>query len=43
VYDVVKNVDWANVGISGDTAEFAVESIRTWWYEMGKLIYSNAQ
>jgi len=43
VYDVVKNVGWVNVGISGDTAEFAVESIRTWWYEMGKLIYSNAR
>lgn len=39
VYDVIKNIGWVNVGISGDTAEFAVESIRKWWYEMGKQIY----
>ena len=28
VYDVGKNEGWVNVGISADTAEFAVESIR---------------
>jgi hypothetical protein len=28
VYDVGKNIGWVNVGISSDTAEFAVESIR---------------
>ncbi len=43
VYDVVKNIGWVNVGISSDTAEFAVESIRTWWYKMGKQIYQKAE
>jgi hypothetical protein len=43
VYDVVKNIGWVNVGISSDTAEFAVESIRTWWHKMGKQIYQKAK
>ena len=42
VYDVTKNTGWVSVGISSDTAEFAVESIRQWWYEMGQEIYKNA-
>ncbi len=42
VYDVTENKGWVSVGISSDTAEFAVESIRRWWYEMGKKIYKNA-
>jgi hypothetical protein len=31
-----------NVGISHDTAEFAVESIRRWWKRMGQLRYPKA-
>lgn len=27
------------MGLSSDTAEFAVNSIRAWWYEMGESIY----
>jgi hypothetical protein len=42
VYDMGENKAWVSVGISSDTAEFAVQSIRTWWYEMGKDIYANA-
>ena len=42
VYDVTDNVGWVSVGISSDTAEFAVQSIRNWWYEMGKESYSDA-
>lgn len=40
VYDISKNEGWVNVGISSDTAEFAVNTIRTWWYEMGQEYYS---
>ena len=36
VYDLTANEGWVNVGISHDTAEFAVESIRRWWYRMGR-------
>ena len=31
-----------SVGISHDTGEFAVESIRTWWREMGAPLYPHA-
>jgi len=42
VYDVTHNKGWVNVGISSDTAQFSVESIRTWWYDMGKSMYTEA-
>ena len=42
VYDLNKNEAWVSVGISHDTAEFAVETIRTWWKEMGAPKYPNA-
>ena len=42
IYDIMKNEGFVNVGISSDTAEFAVESIKRWWYEMGMSIYPNA-
>lgn len=35
VYDIGDNSAWVSVGISSDTAEFAVETIRRWWNEMG--------
>lgn len=35
VYDVSNNEGYVNVGISSDTAVFAVNSIRNWWYYMG--------
>lgn len=43
VYDVTQNNGWVSVGISHDTAEFAVESIRNWWKEMGQGTYPNAK
>lgn len=39
VYDIAKNEGWVSVGISKDTAAFAVNSIRTWWQQMGKEQY----
>ena len=42
IYDIGKNKGWVSVGISADTAEFAVNSIRTWWYKMGKALYPSA-
>lgn len=43
VYDLWLNQGWVNVGIDHDTAEFAVESIRRWWYEMGLPLYPDAK
>jgi Rhodopirellula transposase DDE domain len=42
IFDVFQNNGWVNVGISADTAQFAVHSIRQWWIEMGKARYPNA-
>lgn len=36
VYDIINNKGWVSVGIDKDTSEFAVQSIRNWWYKMGK-------
>ena len=38
-YDVVRDRAVVNVGITHDTAEFAVESIRQWWRAMGSRLY----
>jgi hypothetical protein len=43
VYDIANNKGWVNVGIDKDTAEFAVQTIRNWWYQMGKELYANAK
>ena len=42
VYDIGRNEGWVSVGISHDTAEFAVESIRRWWAQMGQSTYPDA-
>lgn len=42
VYDLTFNQGWVSVGISHNTAEFAVETIRRWWYEMGQPLYPDA-
>lgn len=42
VYDISKNNGYVSVGISADTAEFSVNSIRSWWREMGEATYKYA-
>jgi transposase len=42
-YDVQRNHGFVNVGMSHDTAEFAVESIRQWWRRFGRRHYPQAQ
>lgn len=41
-YDIQRNEGLVNVGISHDTAEFAVQSIRQWWNLLGKPNYPEA-
>lgn len=36
VYDIGDNTGWVSIGKDKDTAMFAVNSIRSWWYKMGK-------
>ena len=42
LYDEVQNEGFVNVGVSHDTAEFAVESIDRWWRMLGCRRYPNA-
>jgi hypothetical protein len=35
VFDILNNQGWVSVGVDHDTAQFATNSIRRWWREMG--------
>lgn len=43
VYDVEFNEGWVSVGVSADTASFAVNTVREWWYKMGKERYAGTE
>ena len=42
IYDVANDEGWVSVGDVADTAEFAVESIRRWWNQMGRARFPDA-
>lgn len=42
-YDTILNKGFVNVGISSDTSEFAVESIRQWWKQLGQKYHPAAK
>jgi len=42
-FDAQKNQGMVNVGWSHDTAEYAVESIRQWWRQVGRREYGQAR
>jgi transposase len=39
VYDLHRDEAWVSVGVSSDTAEFAVAAIRQWWRKLGEKRY----
>jgi hypothetical protein len=41
VYDIAADAGWVSLGITHDTAEFAVASIRTWIETIGRARYPN--
>jgi hypothetical protein len=43
VYDLAANAGWVSVGMSSDTAAFAVQTIRRWWQDIARQRYPNAQ
>jgi hypothetical protein len=43
VYDIHQNEAWVSVGVSRDTAEFAVEAVRRWWKRLGRKRYAGAR
>jgi hypothetical protein len=42
VYDLTSNQGWVSVGVDHNTAEFAKETLRRWWREMGSPLYPDA-
>ena len=42
VYDLLNDQGWVSVGIDHDTAEFACNSIRRWWTQMGHRRFPRA-
>jgi hypothetical protein len=43
IYDLAADEGWVSVGITSDTASFAVNSIISWWEHLGKARYPDAQ
>ena len=43
VYDIGNNRGWVSVGISSDTASFAVSTINSWWEGEGKNLYPSSK
>lgn len=43
IYDVQDNSGWVSVGIDHDTADFAIDSILSWWKQMGGKTYPAAE
>ena len=41
--DLAAKAGWVSVGVDADTAAFAVESIRRWWYRLGQARYPEAK
>lgn len=42
VYDIAANEGYVNVGITAETAQLAVASIRAWWQDLGRERYPDA-
>ena len=42
IYDLTANAGWVSVGIDHDTAQFATETLRRWWENMGRRVYPQA-
>ncbi len=42
VYDIASNEGFVNVGITAETAQLAVASIRAWWQDLGRERYPAA-
>jgi len=42
IYDVAQNTGHVEVGTSSNTARFAADSIRSWWFMFGIFVYAGA-
>ncbi len=41
--DLARNTGWVSVGCDGDTAAFAVQTLRRWWDTVGRVHYPTAR
>jgi len=42
IYDLAKNEGWVTVGTDHDTSDFAIDTILSWWKQMGRYAYPQA-
>src|SRR5215213_2243638 len=42
VYDLGANAGWVSVGVDHDTSSFAVQTLRRWWQQIGRVAYPDA-
>jgi Rhodopirellula transposase DDE domain len=43
IYDIAANAGWVSVGMNHDTSAFAVQTIRRWWQDIGRVRYPDAR
>ena len=43
LYDLAANAGWVSIGMNHDTAAFAVQTIRRWWQDVGRVRYPTAE
>lgn len=43
IYDLSANTGWVTVGSDGDTAAFAVATLRRWWAQVAQVAYPTAK
>ena len=43
IFGMARNHGWVSLGVSADTAEFAVEALRRWWQYVGEPNYPDAR
>ena len=43
VYDLAADTGWVSVGCDGDTAAFAVATLRRWWNSVGSVAYPTSR
>jgi hypothetical protein len=41
IYDIANNIGWVGLGVTHDTAEFAVATIHRWWRKLGSKLYQD--
>jgi hypothetical protein len=43
IYDIAANAGWVSVGMNHDTSAFAVQTVRRWWQDIGRMRYPDTK